>query len=61
MPRAALLVRDRLVAEGGWIERGGVSCFNLYRAPTLEPGDAGNAGPGSITYAACLAITPTIS
>ena len=44
-PGLPLLVRDRLVAEGGWIERGGVSCFNLYRAPTLEPGDAGNAGP----------------
>ena len=44
-PGLPMLVRDRLVAEGGWIERGGVSCFNLYRAPTLEPGDAGNAGP----------------
>jgi hypothetical protein len=31
--------------HGGWIERQGVTCFNLYRPPTLEPGDAMKAGP----------------
>ena len=44
-PGLPMLVRDRLIADGGWIKRRGVSCFNLYRAPTLEPGDAGNAAP----------------
>jgi hypothetical protein len=42
-PGLPMLVRDRLVAEGGWIERDGVSCFNLYRPPTIEHGDATKA------------------
>ena len=44
-PGLPMLIRDRLIAEGGWIERSGVSCFNLYRAPTLEPGDAAQRRP----------------
>jgi hypothetical protein len=40
-----MLIGDRLVSEGGWIERTGVTCFNLYRPPTLEPGAATRAGP----------------
>ena len=40
-----MLIRDRLVSEGGWINRKGVACFNLYRPPTIEPGSAANAGP----------------
>ena len=44
-PGLPMLVRDRLISEGGWIERSGVSCFNLYRAPTIEPGNAVDAGP----------------
>jgi hypothetical protein len=42
-PGLPMLIRDRLIAEGGWIERNGVTCFNLYRPPTLEPGDAKKA------------------
>jgi hypothetical protein len=38
------VIRDKLVADGGWIERDGVSCFNLYRPPTLRSGDANLAG-----------------
>src|SRR5262249_6189353 len=34
-PGEPMLIRDRLVSEGGWIERNGVSVFNLYRPPTL--------------------------
>lgn len=37
------LIRDRLVAEGGWIDKGGVSCFNLYRPPAVREGDPRNA------------------
>jgi hypothetical protein len=44
-PGHPMLIRDRLVSEGGWIERKGVTCFNLYRPPTIEPGDATKAGP----------------
>src|SRR5262245_4021477 len=37
------VIRDRLVAEGGWIEREGVACFNLYRPPVIEPGNSKGA------------------
>jgi hypothetical protein len=44
-PGEPLLVRDRLIAEGGWIDRIGVRCFNLYRAPLIKPGDPEKAEP----------------
>lgn len=44
-PGMPMLIRDRLIAEGGWIERKGVTCFNLYRPPTIKAGDANKAGP----------------
>src|SRR5262249_55270499 len=44
-PGLPLLIHDRLISEGGWIERNGVTCFNLYRPPTIAPGDAAMAGP----------------
>jgi hypothetical protein len=44
-PGQPMLVRNRLVSEGGWIEKVGVNCFNLYRPPTIEPGDPIKAGP----------------
>jgi hypothetical protein len=43
-PGLPMLIRNRLIAEGGWIERNGVSCFNLYRPPAIKPGDATAAG-----------------
>jgi hypothetical protein len=43
-PGEPTLIRDRLVADGGWIEREGVTCFNLYRPALIEPGDAAKAG-----------------
>jgi hypothetical protein len=43
-PGLPLLVQDRLISEGGWIVRVGVACFNLYRPPTIVPGDADQAG-----------------
>jgi 5S rRNA maturation endonuclease (ribonuclease M5) len=42
-PGLPMLISNRLIAEGGWIERAGVSCFNLYRPPTIEHGDATKA------------------
>jgi hypothetical protein len=38
-PGQPLVVRDRLISEGGWIDRHGCACFNLYRPPTLVHGD----------------------
>jgi hypothetical protein len=38
------LIEDRLVSEGGWIERKGVATFNLYRPPTIIPAGADQAG-----------------
>ena len=34
------LIPNRLVVDGGWIAREGVTCFNLYRPPRIELGDA---------------------
>ncbi len=44
-PGKRMLICNRLVADGGWIERNGVTCFNLYRPAIIEPGDAAKAGP----------------
>jgi hypothetical protein len=46
-PGLPALIPDRLVVDGGWIERNGVTVFNLYRAPRvkIDNADAGKAGP----------------
>jgi hypothetical protein len=44
-PGMPLIIADRLIAEGGWIERKDVSCFNLYRPPTIKLVDASKAKP----------------
>ena len=43
-PGLPMIILDRLISEGGWIDRPNVRCFNLYRPPTIKPGDAGQAG-----------------
>jgi len=45
VPGEPMLIRDCLIADGGRIKRLGVTCFNLYRPPTIEHGDASKAGP----------------
>src|SRR5205085_1357913 len=42
-PGLPLVIHDRLILEGGWINRRGVTCFNLYHPPAINPGDAGKA------------------
>lgn len=42
-PGFPVLIRNRLISEGGWIDRDGVACFNLYRPPTIKPGNAEKA------------------
>jgi Family of unknown function (DUF5906) len=44
-PGLPMIIPDRLVSAGGWIERRGVSCFNLYKSPEIKHGDATRAGP----------------
>jgi hypothetical protein len=43
-PGEDMVVRNRLISEGGWIKRRRVSCFNLYRPPVLGRGDRRKAG-----------------
>lgn len=44
-PGLPMLIADRLVVAGGWIERPDVTCFNLYLPPRLALGDPSQAGP----------------
>ena len=44
-PGQPKLIRDRLIVDGGWIERKEVTVFNLYRPPLLKLGDATAAKP----------------
>ena len=34
-PGEPMLISDRLISDGGWISRKGVTCFNLYRPPLI--------------------------
>jgi hypothetical protein len=38
-PGLPMIVNNRLIADGGWINREGVRCFNQYRPPIVELGD----------------------
>jgi hypothetical protein len=44
-PGQPKLIRDRLIADGGWIERPGCNTFNLYRPPHRPVGDPNQADP----------------
>jgi hypothetical protein len=44
VPGSPMVIRDRLVSDGGWINRAGCTCFNLYRPPQIEAGDPQRAG-----------------
>ena len=43
-PGEPKIIEGRLVSEGGWIERRGCRCFNLYRPPTIVRGNPHEAG-----------------
>jgi hypothetical protein len=45
VPGQPALIHDRLLVDGGWIERPEVTCLNMYRPPRIELGDASLAGP----------------
>jgi hypothetical protein len=42
-PGLPMIIDNRLIFEGGWIERKKVSCFNLYLPPNIKLGDATKA------------------
>jgi hypothetical protein len=44
-PGQPLIIENRLLVDGGLIEKVGVSCFNLYRPPINQSGDPTRAGP----------------
>jgi hypothetical protein len=44
-PGLPQIINDRHISEGGWIEKKGVACFNLYRPPTIKLGDPNKAAP----------------
>src|SRR5262249_5474884 len=44
-PGEAMLIKNRLISEGGWIERRGCTTLNLYRPPTLVLGHASEPTP----------------
>lgn len=45
IPGKPQVIEDRLVSDGGWLERPGCNVFNLYRPPVELPGDPSMAGP----------------
>jgi hypothetical protein len=44
-PGEPMLIHNHLISEGGWIEREGATCFNLYQPPVIELGNAAEADP----------------
>ena len=44
-PGELSVIKDRLIADGGWIEREGCAVFNHYKPPNLKHGDSRQAGP----------------
>jgi hypothetical protein len=42
-PGEPMIIPNRTISKGGWRERKGVSCYNLYYAPTIKLGDASKA------------------
>jgi hypothetical protein len=44
IPGEPMLIKGRLISEGGWIEHKGSTVFNLYRAPTIAPGNPAQVG-----------------
>jgi Family of unknown function (DUF5906) len=44
-PGLDMLIADRVVADGGWIDKPDAICLNLYRPPKIKRGDARKAKP----------------
>lgn len=44
-PGEPKIIRDRLITDGGWIDRRGATVYNSYRPSRLPEGDASNIAP----------------
>jgi Family of unknown function (DUF5906) len=44
-PGMPAVIEDRLVANGGWLDRPGCRCLNLYIPPTAKMGNPADIGP----------------
>jgi hypothetical protein len=44
-PGEPLIIADRLISHGGWIDRSGEACLNVYLPPAIVPGNAAEADP----------------
>ena len=44
-PGEPMLITNRLISEGGWVEHTGCMVFNLYRGPTIADGDPNRVQP----------------
>jgi Family of unknown function (DUF5906) len=44
-PGLPMILRDRLILDGGWIDHKCATVFNLYRPPEIFPGDPAEASP----------------
>ena len=45
VPGQPQLIRNKLTSDGGWTDQKGATVLNLYRPPTIAPGDATKAEP----------------
>ena len=45
VPGQDMVIKNRLIANDGWVERYGVKSFNMYRPPRLRRGDPTLVGP----------------
>jgi Family of unknown function (DUF5906) len=45
VPGMPTIIYDKIVTNGGWDDKRGYAVFNLYKPPTITPGDAAAAGP----------------
>jgi hypothetical protein len=43
-PGEPMIIRNRLLRVGGWINRQDVTCFNIYHPPAIAPGEAEKSG-----------------
>jgi len=44
-PGEAMIIEGRIFAAGGWFDHAGARVLNLYRPPTIIPGDPDNVAP----------------
>lgn len=52
-PGEPMLITNRLMHDGGWVDHPGVTGFNLYREPVVVDGDPTDVGPW-VTHIRCI-------